>query len=212
MDYRDTPEWKSLELTPLNLDEIPTGLQWCIYPEERKNGVLCPMSVYMTVLALRWILTYTDPGAGLDEGFDTWKVYWKSEGRYGFTNQIFLFREKAERYDYDYDEIREQQPLTWVTLATLRCNNGKGVIDRVATPGAQPYGGTLELQGKAGVRRLLEDAMTVSEKTHNVYPITRDATWTSTMDTDGGGTLRFKLEGDYSYVAKVDIEILESRW
>jgi hypothetical protein len=195
---------KDLELKPFKLADVPSELEWCIYPEERERGeVFLPKTAYMVVLALRWILTYTDHG--LEEEFETWKVYWKNEDKYGFRTHIFLSREKVEQYDNWSDEIRVLQPQTWVTLATLSCNNGNGVIEEVLVPAPQPYGGEYQwhLNGVAGVQRLLEDAIYASDATHNRQPIHRlKDGWTHTWRVQGynGLELDFKLEADHEYV------------
>lgn len=211
MDYQETDQWKSLEIKPLCLAEVPSGLEWCIYPEEKARGeVLCPKSVYMIVLALRWILTCTD--SGLYDDFETWKVYWKSEGKYGFQNHIYLAKNMVEGYDYD-DEYKELQPQTWIKLATLSCNNGKGIIQEVHVPAVQPYGGEYwwHLEGVAGVQRLLEDAIHASRATHNYQPIRRlNDGWTNTWRVQGnqdhdGWELDFKLECDHTYVTGIGV-------
>lgn len=216
-------DWEALELKPLKLADIPSDMEWCVYPEERERGeVLLPETAYMVVLALRWILTYTS--WGYEDDFETWKVYWKNEDKYGFKVRIFLFREKVEQYDYD-DEPVVLQPQTWVELATLRCSNGQGVINEVVLPAAEPYGGdySWQLQGVAGVQRLLEDAIYASRATHNWQPIRRlKDGWTNTWRVQGnqdhdGWELDFKLETDHdymsSYVTAVSLRTREpSRW
>lgn len=209
---------KDLELTPFNLADVPSGLEWCIYPEERERGeVFLPKTTYMVVLALRWILTYTD--RGLEEEFETWKVYWNNEDKYGFRTHIFLFREKVEQYDSHIGDFRVLQPQTWITLAMLGCNNGKGVIQEVLVPAAQPYGGEYwwHLDGITGVQRLLEDAIYASDATHNRQPIHRlKDGWTHTWRVQDyeGRTLNFKLETDHeyaeSYVTGISLRIGES--
>ncbi len=198
-------DWKALELKPIKVADIPSELEWCVYPEERERGeVLLPETVYQIVLALRWILTYTS--WGFEDSFETWKVYWKCEDKYGFRTKIFLFREKVEQYTYD-DEFQVMQPQTWVELATLSCNNGKGIIQEIFVPAVQPYDRehVWRLDGAAGVRRLLEDAMVASRATHNTYPISHNGDWTSTYRIDGGQAgdgsgLSFKLEHGHEYV------------
>lgn len=210
-------DWKDLELKPLNTADVPSELEWCVYPEERERGeVLLPETVYQIVLALRWILTYTS--WGYEEDFETWKVYWKCEDKYGFKTRIFLFREKVEQYDYDGEPV-VMQPQTWVELATLGCRNGKGVIEEVYIPAVQPYGGEYawRLEGAAGVQRLLEDAIVASRATHNFYPISRYDGWTSTYRIDGGqegdgSDLSFKLELRHSYVTGVSLEVRRREW
>jgi hypothetical protein len=186
MDYQQATDWKALEIQPFNLADVPSGLEWCIYPEELERGeVLCPKSVYMIVLALRFLLSYTD--SGLYDDFETWKVYWKSEGKYGFVNHIYLAKDKVEGYGYD-DEFQELQAQTWITLATLRCGNGKGNIDRVTLDGSQPYGGKWTLDGTRGVQRLLEDAIHGSRAlSHHI-------------ERRGNQTTAYRLAQDYVYL------------
>lgn len=210
---------KDLELKPFNLAGVPSELEWCVYPEERERGeVFLPETAYRLVLALRWILAYTS--WGYEENFETWRVYWKNEDKYGFNIRIFLFREKVEQYTYD-DELEVMQPQTWVELAKLS-GNGNGVIEEVYVPAPQPYDGEYawRLDGAAGVRRLLEDAMVASRATHNFYPIQRDSDWTSTYRIDGeqdgdGWILSFKLEADHkyvqTYVTGISLEFREGR-
>lgn len=208
---------KDLELKPFKLADVPSELEWCIYPEERERGeVFLPETVYLTVLALRWILTYTDHG--LEEEFETWKVYWKNEDKYGFRTKIFLFREKVEQYDSWDDEVRVVQPHTWVELASLCCSNGQGIVNELFMRPAQPYGDDLwRLDGVAGIQRLLEDAMTASRATHNYYPISRSNGWTSTYRINGGqegdnSDLSFKLETDHTYVTGISLKISQRPW
>lgn len=211
MNYKQTPEWKALELKPFNLAGVPSGLEWCIYPEEKARGeVLCPQSVYMIVLALRWILSCTN--IGLEEEFETWKVYWKCEDEYGFKNRIFLFREKVEQYDSYDGEYHVLQPQTWMELAKLYCREGKGIIKDVFMAAGQPYTSTTRLDGQMGVRRLLEDAILGSEANHNYYPFQSNGEYTCTMRVGGpgqaeGDTLGFKLEGDFHWVHTVDLKV-----
>lgn len=209
MDYRDLPHWKELEIRPFSLTEVPSGLEWCIYPEENDRGeVLCPKSVYMTVLALRWILSHQD--SGLYDDYETWKVYWKSEGLYGFTNHIYLAKEKVEGYDYD-DEYKELQPQTWLKLATLQCRNGKGIISHVTLAGSQPYGGEWEMDGMSGVRRLLEDAIRGSRATNHHIEHHGDVTSAHRI-YDIDGHLGFTLKsGEYcSLVGDVELRTWHS--
>lgn len=200
-----------LKLQPFNLADVPAPLAWCIYPEERQRGeVFLPETVYMIVLALRWILTYTD--RGLTDEFDTWKVYWKNDDEYGFTTHIYLFREEVEQWDSMDDEWRTVQPRTWCELAELK-SEGRGIIRYVETHLAQPYGSRVVMDGTTGVRRLLEDAMLASQATHNFHAIHHADGFTYTYRIDGeqvgdGWHLGFKLKGDYRMLA-VDLELWE---
>jgi len=209
MNYQDLPHWKELEIKPFSLADVPPVLQEYIYPEElARKEVLCPKSIYMIVLALRWTLSDTD--SGFYDEFETWKVYWKSAGKYGFENTIYLAKEKFEGYDYD-DEYRELQPQVWIKLATLHCSNGKGIIDRVTLNGSQPYGGSWTVNGAMGVRRLLEDAILGSQATNG--HIERNGEWTSAQRIHGfSQILSFRLTGDYTQVEEVELKGIDETW
>lgn len=170
-DWRgNTAHWRDLETKPFDLGRVPAELQWCIYPEELARGeVLLPETIYLIVLVLRWILTYTSPG--LEEDYETWKVYWKSNDWYGFKTDIILCREKVEQYEGSTDEFMVLQPQTWYTLASLGCGNGRGVVTEVATRLPAPYydGNIVRLSGTSGVQRLLEDASRASSTTGGVW-------------------------------------------
>ncbi len=207
---------KNLELMPFKLDDIPSDLEWCVYPEERKRGeVFCPETIYRIVLALRWILTYTD--WGLEEEFETWKVYWKNDDKYGFVTRIYLFREKVEQFDNLEEDYWVLQEQAWCELAMLRCSGGQGIVTDVFTSFGQPYGGTWRLDGVMGVRRLLEDAIVASDATHNYYPIIHTDKLTHTYRVSGsqealGMHLGFKLRCDHTAVTAIDLEVWQGLW
>jgi len=201
-------DWEALEVKPFKLADVPADLQWCIYPEELARGeVLLPETIYKVVLVLRWILSYTDHG--IDQEFETWKVYWKTDGKYGFNTQIILFREKVEQYDEE-GELCELQPQTWIKLANLKCSNGEGIITHVTLNGSQPYGGKWEMNGASGVQRLLEDAIRGSQATSDYVDQTADRTRTHRISGCQEPTeidLSFMLECDHVYVRGIDITI-----
>ena len=203
-------DWDDLKLKPSNLKDVPSGLEWCVYLEERERGeVLLPATIYTIVLALRWILAYTD--LGIEEEFETWKVYWKNEDEYGFRTRIFLFRERVEQYDGIDDDDVVLQEQTWVELAALHCGEGKGVINRVYMPGRQPYGGHWELNGTDGVRQLLEDAIRASRATNHHLErfgngITR-AYRVSSLQEASATYLSLRLECDHSQVQGIDLTV-----
>lgn len=212
-------DWEALKVKPFKLENVPAELQWCIYPEEQARGeVFLPETIYTIVLALRWILTYADHG--LEEEFETWKVYWQSEGDYGFKTRIFLFREKVEQFNSWHDKYEVQQEQTWQQLAVLECNNGEGIVTNVYTALAQPYGNGLRLSGKMGVERLLIDAVKASQamngdtlhskgSAHTAFRV-HDSAW-----RDCSTNLRFEVVGetadDYR-ACSLKLEFWESRW
>lgn len=193
-------DWNDFKIKPFKLENVPAELQWCIYPEEQARGeVFLPETIYRVVLALRWILTYTD--SGLEDEFETWKVYWQCDDEYGFKTRIFLFRAKVEQYNQWRDEFQVVQEQTWHQLATVFCNNGYGNVNRVHSELAQPYGGRRSLNGKLGVERLLVDAAMGSQATHDtlrcekgVYATLRTGSWRQEADST---YLHFEAVGDY---------------
>ena len=203
---------KASELKLFNLADVPSGLEWCIYPEERESGeVFLPKTVYLLVLVLRWILTYTD--TGFEEGFETWKVYWRSEGAFDFRTRIYLSRERVEQYDILRDEHQVLQSQTWAVLAVLSSSSA-GVIRDVYIPATQLCSeGPWHLNGVAGVQRLLEDAIRTSRATHHWQPIRRLRNgWTGTWRVDdsqeaGGWGLDFRLLASPEYVAGISLKL-----
>ncbi len=162
-DWRETPHWKNMELKPLNLDEIPEVLRRFIYPEEQKNGVICAKTAFTVVLLLRWALS--GPEYGHEYDFEGRKVFWKTHDRYGFRTSIILHSEQEEQWNDLADEMDTMQEASWIELGELHCRNGHGIIDRVIVNNCFPYGRNLEFDGKAGVTRLIEDAMVSSHHT-----------------------------------------------
>jgi hypothetical protein len=156
-----------------DLKNVPANMGWCVYEEERKAGsVQCDPTVYRVVLALRWLLTYTCRGAEVD--FDTYKVHWRAEDKYGSRTSIFLYREKVEELALHSDNFDVVQEPLWFKLATLTCGNFEGIISSVTMPNTPPYDGYVELDGETGVLRLLMDAAYASQATSIMRPIESD--------------------------------------
>lgn len=196
------------KLQPFNLNDVPADLADCVYEEERKRGsVLCLPTAYKVVLALRWILRYTEEDYySLDE-YESWRVYWKTEDDYGFRTQIILCRDEHESYDSCEDEWYVAQKSCFTTLATLNCHE-IGVIRSVRVPGAAPYGGWAELDARPGIYRLLEDAAYGARATHN-SPLSIDGSKTWVQRSDWGGALELgvaTVEKPQS-VGVIDIEL-----
>jgi hypothetical protein len=198
------------KLQPFDLKDVPPDMEWCVYEEERQRGnVLCASTAYKVVLALRWLLSYTQ--WGYEEDFETYRVYWKTEDDYGFKTGIFLFRKKVEQYSSFDDDLVVVQESLWFRLGTLECNNGKSVIDSVSMPGSPPYDGFyVTFDGHTGVRRLLEDAAYASRATHSVDPIRRWGQATSVLRCHDGITLRYRLKCDYSRVTDIGLEVVHN--
>lgn len=207
-DWRDTPHWKNMELKPLNLDEIPEVLRYFIYPEERKNGVTCAETVFLTVLLLRWALS--GPEHGIEEEYEGRKVFWKTQDRYGFRTTIILYSDKEAQYDAFDEEMTILQEATWIELGELHCRDGHGIIDRVIVNNCFPYGRNLEFDGKTGVTRLIEDAMVSSH--HTGYSLMRwpepERTYSRREDNGFWYQLSFKVECDNpsGIVTSIDVE------
>ena len=206
-----------LKLQPFNLSNVPSDLEGCIYPEERKRGeVFCPETIYRVVLALRWMLTYTD--SGLEEEFEAWKVYWKNDDEYGFKTHIFLFCEKVEQFDSWDGKYTVLQKQTLCELAMLQCRDGRGLITDVHMSIGYPFEGMKHFYGVYGVQRLLENAAIASRGTHHEYSLTHHADSTSVYRSEGGegvigdSQLIFKLECEHSRVKAIDLKVGQGVW
>lgn len=140
-----------------NLSEVPAELKHCVYKEEAAQGfVRCPKSVYMIVLALRFILTESEQYMDSYERYETPQVFWRSHGEYGFRTDIIIHRDRVYEYDPIEGDMRVTQQYFWHELATVRCSDGEGVITDVDID-TVPYG-RVNYRHRDGVSRLIDDA------------------------------------------------------
>ena len=164
------------KIQPFSFDDVPSGMEWCVYGRERKRGnVKCYPAAYKVVLALRWLLSYTDMLDYTGEYYESWRVHWKMDDEYGFKTRIFVTRDKIEDYDSQREEWYVRQEKAHRHIATLVCSDGNGVITGVSMPNFGPYESDewLYIDALTGVERLLQDATYGSKATHSYHPATR---------------------------------------
>lgn len=189
-----------------NLSDVPAGLKRCVYKEEAARGfVKCPRSVYMIVLALRHLLTESKKYLDSYDHYETPKVFWRWHDEYGFRTDIIIFRDKVEEWDPYIDDMSVTQKFSWHELATVRCQNGEGVITHVDID-TVPYG-RIEYGGDEGVRRLIDDAAH-AQRAHRPWWGDTSRGWEIYHDTDWHTRLSYTLGTEISrYGVTVDVDV-----
>lgn len=165
-------------LSTFSLNDLSSELAGLVYAGEKTGrcSVSIPRNHYLVVLALRFILHYTDiynvdGDGGMDQrDHDTWQVFWTVDEP--GTTSIYLAKKSVKlivRTGSGEELAVEVQKEFWHKLATLE---GNEEITGVRLNTGLPYSTEISLSPAEGIRRLIEDAAHVSKATPSQCPFT----------------------------------------